>query len=85
MITKQIKQTPVSRVKSPIYLHLGGKSGQVMTFRSVNYSHVYFYALESLPSNSSNVINDNTSDESENEDEGLGHMTYKPFKMDKSV
>ena len=45
-----------------------------------NYGHVYFYALELLPSNTSNVINENTSDESENEDEGLGHMTYKPFK-----
>ena len=45
-----------------------------------NYGHVYFYALESLPSNTSNVINENTSDESENEDEGLGHITYKPFK-----
>jgi len=44
-----------------------------------NYGHVYFYALESLPSNTSNVINENTSDESENEDEGLGlHLRCCP-------
>ena len=47
-----------------------------------NYGHVYFYALESLPSNFSNVINDNLVmlSTSENEEKGLGHMTYKPFK-----
>ena len=40
----------------------------------LNYSHVYFYAPESLPSNTSNVIDDDTSDESEKEDEGLGQI-----------
>lgn len=41
---------------------------------------MYFYALESLTSNNSNHINDNMSDVSEIEDEGLGSMTDKSFK-----
>ena len=38
-----------------------------------NYGHVHYYGLESLPSS-------NEKENDDNENDGLGHMTDKPFK-----
>jgi hypothetical protein len=46
-----------------------------------NYGHVHYYALESLPYISFGDNQSQTLEDSDEEDNGLGHMTDKPFRM----
>lgn len=68
--------------KIPIIPKSGWKKFPLQSVpRQLSYGHSHYYALESLPNVSFEDSSSKAKDSDEGDDNGLGHMTGKPFKQ----